>query len=99
MVVAWAAFLSTLPSAVCRLLMLHGVLPGTADLQRLHAGEEGYVWGLSIVQVLAGVLALGLVQGWGERVGAVRIACYLPILLWGPLLLAAVAGYRQRRRG
>jgi len=146
-VVAWAAFLSTLPSAVWRLLMLHGALPGTADLQRLHAGEEGYVWGLSIVQVLAGVLALGLVQGWGERVGAVRIhrlvpvvlgtlgglavtwlftismttqiltghrpdqdtmhrgplvlmaACYLPILLWGPLLLAAVAGYRQRRRG
>jgi len=145
-IVAWAAFLCTLPSAVWRLLMLNGVLPGTADLQRLHAGEEGYVWGLSIVQVLTGVLALGLVQGWGERVGGIRInrwvpvvlgtlgglavtwlftismttqiltghrpdqytvhdgplalmmACYLPILLWGPLLLAAVAGYWRRRR-
>ncbi|AKT51689.1 hypothetical protein [Arsenicicoccus sp. oral taxon 190] len=143
---AWGAFLVTIPSAVWRLLMLYGVLPGTTDLRRLHAGEEGYVWGLSIVQVLCGVLALGLVQGWGERVGAIRInrwvpvvvgglgalavtwlftismttqiltghrpdqytmhgwplvlmgACYVPILLWGPLLLVAVAGYALRRR-
>lgn len=143
-VAAWAAFACTVPSAVWRLLMLVGALPGTAELRALHADEPGYVVGLSIVQVLCGWLVVGLVRPWGERLAgidiprwlpvilgtlggllvtwlftvtlagqlpggarpdqytvhgsalALMVAAYLPILLWGPLTLAAVVGYSRR---
>lgn len=153
---AYAAFAVTIPSAVWRLLMVAGAVPGAAQLraETLHptdgtplAGGSAvaYVVGLSVVQVTAGFLAVGLVRPWGERLAGVRIprwfpvvagglgaaavtwlftinltrqiltgvhdripmgafaratelACYLPILLWGPLLAVAVVGYARRRR-
>lgn len=151
MLVAWSAFLSTVPSAVWRLLMILGLMPGTADLRQFElAGDPflayAYVFTLSIVQVTAGFLTVGLVRPWGERVRgrrvplvpvcivatlgglavvwlfnismvgqllagarpdaglvsglplAVMVACYAPILLWGPLELLAVVGYWFRRR-
>lgn len=78
---AWAAFLSTLPSAVWRVLMILGLLPGTGDLRALHANEEGYVWGLSLVQVTCGFLCLGLIRPWGERLGGVTINRWIPTVL------------------
>lgn len=38
---------------------------------------------------------LAFASGWWE---AVLIACYLPLLLWGPLLLLLAAAYHHRRR-
>ncbi len=149
--VAWSAFFATVPSAVWRVLMIVGLMPGTADLRQFElAGDASlayaYVFTLSIVQLTAGFLTVGLVRPWGERflgrrvplvpvcivatlgglavvwlfnismVGqllagarpdagllsglplAVMVACYTPILLWGPLELLAVVGYGLRRR-
>lgn len=152
--VAWASFLCTIPSALWRLLMIAGLVPG-AELLRaetLHPTDASplsggaavaYVIALSVTQVGFGALAIGLVQPWGEQIGRVRIprwfpvvagglgglavtylftwnltrqiltgvhdripmgafakatelACYVPILLWGPLLLGAVAAYALR---
>jgi hypothetical protein len=148
---AWGAFLVTVPSAVWRVLMIVGLMPGTKDLRQFElAGDAslayGYVATLSIVQLTAGFLTVGLIRPWGERflgrrvplvpvlvvatlgglavvwlfdismVGAlvtgrrpdaglvsgvplaVMVACYAPILLWGPLELLATAGYGLRRR-
>lgn len=147
---AWGALLVTVPSAVWRVLMIFGLIPGTQDLRKFElAGDaalaHGYVLTLSIVQLTAGLLTVGLVRPWGERflthrvpvvpvlvvatvgglavvwlfdvsmVGAllaghrpdaglvsgaplaVMVACYAPILLWGPLELVATAGYGLRR--
>lgn len=148
---AWGAFLVTVPSAVWRVLMIMGLMPGTTDLRQFElAGDAafayGYVVTLSAVQLTAGFLTVGLVRRWGERlrgrrvppapvlvvatlgglaviwlfdismVGAllsgqrpdaglvsgvplaVMVACYAPILVWGPLELAATVGYGLRRR-
>ncbi|GAA2099625.1 hypothetical protein GCM10009801_71440 [Streptomyces albiaxialis] len=38
----------------------------------------------------------GVAGGWSE---AVFYACYLPLLLWGPLLGAVTVAYWRRRRG
>jgi hypothetical protein len=148
--VAWGAFLVTVPSAVWRVLMIVGLMPGTSDLRRFElAGDASlaysYVVTLSVVQLTAGFLTVGLIRPWGERffgrrvplvpvlvvatlggltvvwlfdismVGAVMsgqrpdaglvsgvplavmVACYAPILLWGPLELLATAGYGLRR--
>lgn len=150
--VAWGAFFSTIPSAVWRVLMIVGLMPGTQDLRQFElAGDAalgygyGYVFALSIIQLTAGFLTVGLIRLWGERfrgrrvplapvlliatlggltviwlfdislVGALvagqrpdaglvsgaplalMIACYTPILLWGPLELAATLGYWMRR--
>jgi len=126
-------------------------MPGTADLREFELAGNAtlgytYVFGLSIVQVGAGFLTVGLVRPWGEhflgrripfapvvvvatlgglavvylfdvsmvhallagqrpdggRVSgvplAVMIACYAPIMLWGPLELLATYGYWLRRR-
>ncbi|GAB3716552.1 hypothetical protein [Mariniluteicoccus flavus] len=73
----------TLPSAIWRILMILDLLPGTDDLQRLHAGEHGYVWGLSVVQVACGALCLGLAQRWGERIAGVPIPRWVPVVLGG----------------
>ncbi|UZJ23645.1 hypothetical protein RHODO2019_10500 [Rhodococcus antarcticus] len=148
---AWGTFVVTVPSAVWRVLMIVGLMPGTTDLRQFElAGDAafayGYVVTLSVVQLTAGFLTVGLVRPWGERllgrrvplapvlvvatlgglavvwlfdismVGAllsgqrpdaglvsglplaVMVTCYAPILLWGPLELAATAGYGLRRR-
>lgn len=147
---AWGAFLATIPSAVWRVAMIVGLVPGTADLREFElAGNPalgyGYVVALSVVQLTAGWMAVGLVRPWGERFAgrrvpvwpvvaagvlgglavcylfdvamltallsgrrpdaglvrggplAVMVACYVPIFFWGPLVLAATAGYARRR--
>lgn len=149
---AWGAFLATVPSALWRVLMIVGLLPGTAKLREFElAGDpvQGYVdvFALSGVQLIAGFLSIGLVRPWGERflgrtillapvlavaiLGglavtwlftittiaqfsaglrpdnalvsgiplAIMVACYVPILFWGPLELVATAGYWKRRAG
>lgn len=63
--------------------MILGWLPGTADLRALHASDPGYVWGLSIVQLTAGALSLGLIQPWGERLGGWRVPRWLPVTIGG----------------
>lgn len=150
MVVAWAAVWCTVPSAVWRVAMIAGLVPGTADLRAFElAGNPAlgyaYVIGLSVVQLGAGLLTLGLIRPWGERIAgwrvpvwfavtvatlgglavvylfdiallgallagrrpdaglvhgiplAIMVACYIPIFFWGPLELAATAGYARRR--
>lgn len=147
---AWGAFLSVVPSALWRVLMIVGLVPGTASLREYElAGDPalgyGYVFALSLVQLLCGYLTVGLVRPWGERLLGwsvprwlpvvlgtagglaviwlfnismvagmvhgkrpdaghvegwplfVMIWCYLPILLWGPLVLASVWGYWRAR--
>lgn len=148
---AWGAFLATVPSAVWRVLMIVGLMPGTQELRQFEiAGDPalayGYVFALSVVQLTTGFLTIGLVRPWGERflgrrvpitpvlvvatlgglavvwlfdigiIGAllagqrpdaglvsgvplaIMVACYAPILLWGPLELLATVGYWLRRR-
>ncbi len=80
-VAAWRAFACTVPSAVWRLLMLAGALPGTGELHALHADEPGYVVGLSVVQILCGWLVVGLVRPWGERLASIDIPRWLPVIL------------------
>lgn len=144
-VAAWGTLACALPSAAWRLLMLAGLMPGTERLRLLHEHESGYVIGLSVAQVVAAVLVVGLVRPWGERVlgvpinrwvpvvlgtagglamtwlftinlfagvlaggrpdqgtvhGAalvVMLVVYAPMVLFGPLTLAAVTGYARRR--
>ena len=148
---AWGAFLVTVPSALWRVLMIVGLVPGTQELREFEMAGDGvlaygYVFALSFVQLTTGFLAVGLVRPWGERflgrrvprtpvlivatLGglavvwlfdismagalldgerpdanlvsgvplAVMVACYAPILLWGPLELLATVGYGLRRR-
>lgn len=71
-VAAWGAFLATVPSAVWRVLMIVGLMPGTEDLRTFELADDAvlgyaYVFGLSIVQLAAGFLTIGLVRPWGER--------------------------------
>lgn len=142
---AWGVLACALPSALWRLLMISGWMPGTEPLRALHEGEGGYVLGLSIAQLLAAVLVVGLVRPWGERFAGIRINrwvpvvlgtfggtvmtwlftvelwlgimagrrpdqgaldgtplaimvwVYAPMMLFGPLTLAAVVGYAMRR--
>lgn len=148
---SWAAFWVTVPSAVWRVLMIVGLMPGTAGLREFELADDAvvgyvYVFGLSIVQLGAAFLTVGLVQPWGEvflgrrvpRVPvvaagilgglavtwlftismvtqvltghrpdaghvhgvplAVMVACYLPIVFWGPLELAATYAFWRRGR-
>ena len=78
---AWGALACAVPSAVWRLLMIAGLLPGTGDLRLLYADHVGYVVGLSVAQVLAAVLVVGLVRPWGERLLGVRINRWVPVVL------------------
>ena len=149
-IAAWGAFLATVPSALWRILMILGLLPGTEQLRQFELGGDPapnyvYVYVLSVVQLSAGFLTIGLVRPWGERLLgrrvllapvlvvatlgglavtwlftitmttqvlaghrpdnalvsgiplAVMVACYAPMLLWGPLELVATAGYWKRR--
>lgn len=80
-VAAWGALLSAVPSALWRLLMIAGLMPGTADLRALHADEVGYVVGLSVAQLVAGVLVVGLVRPWGERLLGVPVPRWFPVVM------------------
>lgn len=67
---AYAAFLVVVPSAVWRAAVVWGWLPGTGALRSdiLATSGAGYVLGLSVVQLLTGFLAVGLVSRWGVEV-------------------------------
>lgn len=80
-VAAWGTLAASLPSAIWRLLMITGLLPGTAEMRHLHEGEVGYVLGLSIAQVFCAVLVVGLVRPWGERFVGVAINRWVPVVL------------------
>ena len=91
LVAAWAAFWVTVPSAVWRILMIVGLMPGTGDLRQFELADNAalayaYVFGLSIVQVAAGFLTVGLVRPWGERFRGRRV----PVVL--VLIIAALGG-------
>ncbi|MFE2308908.1 hypothetical protein [Streptomyces sp. NPDC059411] len=157
----WAAkgaALTLVPTGVWRTAVALGMPSGFKEGDLLHAGNfpsrySFYLIGLSVFAELIGLLALGLVQRWGEVLppwvpwlggrripplaavvpaatgaalvtviavaGALRWnsphnmgdalaptgpalwvmnACYLPLLLWGPLLAVATAAYWRRRR-
>src|SRR5699024_9804468 len=79
-IAAWAAFACTVPSAIWRVLMIEGMLPGTLTLRQAHAGDHFYVWALSVVQLGAGFLAVGLVRPWGERLRGVTVPRWIPIV-------------------
>lgn len=148
---AYAAFAAVLPSALWRVLMIVGLIPGTGELRRFELADNptlgyAYVVALSIVQLATGYLAVGLVRPWGERLRGWRVPpavplvlgtlgglavtwifpitmvasiahgkrpdaglvsgwplvvmvwCYLPLLLWGPLVVASSWGYWRCRR-
>src|SRR5690625_3495662 len=64
---AWGAFLSTVPSAVWRVLMIVGLIPGSEALRQFELGSDPtqgyiYVFVLSSIQVGAGFLTLGLIR-------------------------------------
>lgn len=89
-VAAWGAFAATVPSAVWRVLMILGLMPGTTALRQFElAGDAslayGYVFALSIVQLTTGFLAVGLVRPWGERLLGRRV----PLT---PVLIVAFVG-------
>ncbi|WP_143690446.1 hypothetical protein [Williamsia sterculiae] len=70
--VAWATFWVTVPSAVWRVLMITGCLPGTESLRDYELGDEhlvnyAYVFGLSVVQLGTSYLTVGLASPWGRR--------------------------------
>lgn len=88
-VVAWAAFAVTVPSAIWRVLMIVGLMPGTAELRAYElAGSAAlaysYVFGLSIVQLACGYLTVGLVRPWGRRLWG-RAVPVLPVVIAGAL--------------
>lgn len=80
-VAAWGAFACTVPSAIWRVLMIAGLTPGATELRMAHTGDHAYVWGLSIVQLVTGFLAVGLVRPWGERVRGIAVPRWLPVVL------------------
>lgn len=87
---AWGAFLATIPSALWRVLMIAGLMPGTEDLRQYELGGQpalgyAYVFALSIVQLTTGFLTLGLVRPWGERIVGRRVPRT-------PVLIIAVLG-------
>ncbi|OYO17260.1 hypothetical protein CGZ93_16990 [Enemella dayhoffiae] len=77
---ARVSFACAIPSAIWRLLMLGGLLPGTADLRAMYAETPGYVIGLSVVQLSAGFLTTGLVSRWGRQLGPLRINPWFPVI-------------------
>ncbi|MEH3155978.1 MAG: hypothetical protein PGN29_11740 [Gordonia paraffinivorans] len=140
----------TVPSAVWRVLMVVGAVPGTSDLRTYELAGDAtagyvYVFGLSGIQLGAAFLTVGLTRPWGARWGryvvplwpvvviaamgavtvtwlftidlplalaaghrpdagrvhdgalVVMVACYAPIVAWGPLTLVAIGEYAARR--
>lgn len=85
---AYGAFWSVVPSAVWRVLMIVGLLPGTESLREFElAGSPvvgyGYVFALSALQLGCGFLVVGLVKPWGERLAGRRIPTLVPVVLGG----------------
>src|SRR5699024_9532088 len=78
-IAAWGAFASTVPSAIWRVLMIMGLLPGTSDLRAAHAEDRVYVCWLSRAQFTVGFRAIGLVRPWGERIRGRRLPHWIPI--------------------
>src|SRR5690625_2027987 len=70
LVAGWASLLLPLPSVAWRVVMLAGVDVGLgiADFYRSSTAAIGYVLGLDVAQVAAGVLCFGLVRPWSEVV-------------------------------
>lgn len=147
-ITAYGAFLVVVPSALWRVAVVLGLLPGSGPLRAniLATSGAGYVVGLSSVQLATGFLAVGLASRWGVELlgrrlnrfvvlgfawlGALgatliftvgmslellsgsrpdkglvtgsaldlMIACYGPILLWGPLVAIAALDYARRTR-
>lgn len=60
---AVAALVVAMPSALWRLLMIAGLLPGTDALRTDVSGGAGYVLALSSVQIGAAVAVLALTRG------------------------------------
>lgn len=65
--------------------MILGLMPGTTALRQFElAGDAslayGYVFALSIVQLTAGFLTVGLVRPWGERLLGRRVP-FTPVLV------------------
>ncbi|MET8045766.1 hypothetical protein ABZU25_33460 [Micromonospora sp. NPDC005215] len=83
-----------------RVPMLAALIPAT-----LHATVLTVAWTTAFARIFAGVTMGGTPlpgnfptqRGAGEA--AIFYACYLPLLLWGPLLAAVAYAYRRRRRG
>lgn len=87
---AYGALLSTVPSAVWRVLMIVGLMPGTGDLRQFELAGDAtlgytYVIALSIVQLTTAFLSVGLVRPWGECFLGRRV----PI---APVLVVATLG-------
>ena len=66
-------------------------MPGTAQLRDYELGSNpaagyAYVFGLSIVQLSAGWLTVGLVRPWGEQLWGRRVA------LWPVVVVATLGG-------
>ena len=83
---AYGAFVAVIPSALWRVFMIVGLLPGTAELREFElAGDPAlgyaYVVGLSVVQLATGYLAVGLVRPWGITLFGGRVPPILPLVL------------------
>ncbi|MEV7989459.1 hypothetical protein [Micromonospora sp. NPDC085948] len=63
------------------------------------------LWTSAFIQIFAGVTMRGtplpadFPTQRGEGEAAIFYACYLPLLLWGPLLAAVAYAYYRRRQG
>lgn len=78
---AWGVLACAVPSSLWRLLMIVGLMPGTGELRELYSDEVGYVVGLSIAEVTAAVLVVGLVRPCGERFAGIAIHRWVPVVL------------------
>lgn len=84
-VAAYGAFFATVPSAIWRVLVVWGWLPGVDALQADILATAGvrYVYTLSVVQMVAGFLAIGLVSRWGVELFGHRLNRYAVLALAG----------------
>lgn len=78
---AWGTLACAVPSSLWRVLMIAGLMPGTEALRRLYEDDVTYVVGLSVAELLAAVLVVGLVRPWGERFAGIRINRWVPVAL------------------
>ena len=88
----WTAFASAMLPVVWRVALFSGADVGfaQADLFKSTVAGTAYILSLEVVQVTAGVLCLGLIRPWGERVprwvprlGGREIPRRLPLVVGG----------------